>query len=177
MTNTYRKTMRSQRDEAAKHGKARHHKRNSDTTKHWDDDRGHYYSETIGVLGEILFRSYIEAIAKPLSAWTIEHSPLEALAKPTPWDDRINGYTVEVKTVPPGIKYRNMLVKKAEFHPVDYWVAIKLLSETKHRIVGFAVMKELLANGITTKFGKAPCYWRPLVDLRPMDTLMWFPHK
>jgi hypothetical protein len=135
--------------------------------RHWteNEERTNY----IGLLGEKCFELTLQQIEVPY----VRNDPLVDITNEyhKPYDFRVPFIeTIEVKTVDFQSNQTRMLVKKAEYHNSDYYLAIKLLDQepTKAMFMGYAAGEEVqnftyAENEFPCR--KEPCYWQFLEKL------------
>ncbi len=165
-----------QREEASQAGIARRNLHSSyGSKKHWHDERsGEYSDEIYGCLGEILFRD----VVKKNDLQDVSYFPplyvnsVKDLAMLPPYDAKIEEKKIEVKSIPPGENKRRLLVKLKEYKKVDFYVAVKFVSDNKYIFAGFCTDKELKINE-PFNFKYTTSYWIFLTNLRHMKREWW----
>ena len=124
-----------------------------------------------GLLGEQLFRATLYQL-KIDYQYT---EPLYPHELRRPHDFEVSGKTIQVKTIQPTERYKNLVVKVSEWTKSDIVVAIKLLDkELNHaQIVGFLYGKEVEDQPIAENEYPCfyePCYWISLSEVSKRHT-------
>ena len=145
--------------------------------RHWgqsEDLTDEYY----GSLGSIVFHqhSLARGVTMELAPLYLPNDQLQNLPQ---WDARVGAVTIEIKAIPPDTRREDgslvhrtrLLVKKAENHYSDYYVAVRFESPTRYWFAGYAALAEVLAAPIFDKF--APAHALPLSQLHDLSGATW----
>lgn len=155
----------------------RHDHAANGSPRHWGDP-GDLKDEYIGSLATLVLGAHCRA-----RGIGIEFAPLyvpnRLLHTLPPWDARIGDATIEIKGIPPDeqredgrwVRRVNLLVKQAENHHSDYYVAVKFETMSRYWFAGYATLQEVLDAPVFSKF--APANRIPLLSLHPLANAGW----
>lgn len=131
-------------------------------------------SRVDGWLGQICFQSLLIRLKIPY----LPHHPLyppEDIEYAFPFDFYVANFgTIEVKGTARYPNYRKLMLAKNLWnmgHP-DYAVGVKIHSDEKATIMGWATREEVENEFDVEDYGDGPAYTRPLDQLRPMSSFV-----